>query len=68
MAVIYNCGNMKESNGKTPDKLYANEKAVSEVTGAVLVLAIVVAFLGFLQVYSVPKTVISIKLLMIYLI
>lgn len=35
-------------------QLYANEKAVSEVIGAVLVLTVIVAFLGFLQVYSVP--------------
>ncbi|HEY9247449.1 MAG TPA: hypothetical protein VIO11_11435, partial [Candidatus Methanoperedens sp.] len=42
---------MKESNGI---RLYANERAVSDVIGAVLVMTIIVAFLGFVQVYSVP--------------
>lgn len=45
---------MKELNEINLKHLYSNEKAVSEVIGAVLVLTIVVAFLGFLQVYSVP--------------
>ena len=45
---------MKELSKSDMKQLYANEKAISNVIGAILVLTVMVAFLGFLQVYSVP--------------
>ncbi|MCZ7362431.1 MAG: hypothetical protein O8C58_03710, partial [Candidatus Methanoperedens sp.] len=36
-------------------KLFDNEKGVSEVVGAMLVLLIMVLFLGTMQAYEVPR-------------
>ncbi len=36
-------------------KLFTNEKAVSEIVGAMLILLIIVVYLGIMQAYEVPK-------------